>query len=560
MVKNDGARKRCAIYTRKSSEEGLEQNFNSLHAQRQACEAFIKSQAGEGWRMVKTAFDDGGYSGATMDRPALKTLLAQIKEKRIDVVVVYKVDRLTRSLADFAKIVEIFDAEGVSFVAVTQQFNTTTSMGRLTLNVLLSFAQFEREVTGERIRDKIAASKQKGMWMGGSVPLGYDLSDSRLVVNPVEAETVRLIFELYLEFKTLRSVRDELDRRAIISKQWVSKGGISHGGFRFGRGALYHLLANPIYVGEIRHKKVTYPVQHEPIIERAKWQRIQDMLNQKAAHPRGRAIKRTTGLLMGRLFDESGEPLYSCWAKKRQLRYRYFVSRKLVRGSSKPEDRGWRLPAGRTEEAVTVAALQILSDRGALASTLKTWGLSASELKQAFEAIDSKVKSFRQIGTMEESETIIERVELKRDGMQISLNLGAMLRPDQLPHGGATLRMTRVVPMQLRRRGVETRLVIPGEAVTASRTDTTLLRALARGHQWFGDLASGRAASTKQIADRVGLSDSYVRHVVPLGLLAPAIVESICVGRQSASLSAERLKDHASLPIDWDAQQRLLSD
>jgi site-specific DNA recombinase len=207
MAKNDGAPRRCAIYTRKSSEEGLEQNFNSLRAQRQACEAYVKSQAGEAWRLVKTEFDDGGFSGATMDRPALKALLDHIKEKRIDVVVVYKVDRLTRSLADFAKIVEIFDAEGVSFVAVTQQFNTTTSMGRLTLNVLLSFAQFEREVTGERIRDKIAASKQKGMWMGGSVPLGYDLSDHRLVVNAAEAETVRLIFQLYLERKTLSGQR-----------------------------------------------------------------------------------------------------------------------------------------------------------------------------------------------------------------------------------------------------------------------------------------------------------------------------------------------------------------
>ena len=557
MAKNDCTPKRCAIYTRKSSEEGLEQNFNSLHAQRQACEAFIKSQAGEGWRMVKTAFDDGGFSGATMDRPALKTLLAHIKEKRIDVVVVYKVDRLTRSLADFAKIVEIFDAEGVSFVAVTQQFNTTTSMGRLTLNVLLSFAQFEREVTGERIRDKIAASKQKGMWMGGGLPLGYDLSDRRLVVNPAEAETVRLIFQLYLELKTLRRVRNELDRRSIVSKRWVSKGGVRHGGFRFHRGALYHLLANPIYVGEIRHKKVTYPGQHEPIIERAKWQRVQEVLNQRAAHPRGGSITKTTGLLMGRLFDENGELLYSCWAKKGQLRYRYFVSRKLVRGSNKPEDRGWCLPAGRTEEAVTAAALQILSDRGALASTLKNWGLSASELKQAIEAIDSKVKSFEQVRTMEESETIIERVELKRDGMQITLNLGAML--PQFPHGGATLRMTRLVPMQLRRRGVETRLVIPGEAVTATRTDPALLRALARGYNWFCELTSGRAVSTKQIADREGLSDSYVRHVVPLGLLAPAIVESICVGRQSVSLSAERLKDHASFPIAWDAQQQLLS-
>jgi site-specific DNA recombinase len=558
MVKNDGARKRCAIYTRKSSEEGLEQNFNSLHAQRQACEAFIKSQAGEGWRMVKTAFDDGGYSGATMDRPALKTLLAQIKEKRIDVVVVYKVDRLTRSLADFAKIVEIFDAEGVSFVAVTQQFNTTTSLGRLTLNVLLSFAQFEREVTGERIRDKIAASKQKGMWMGGGLPLGYDLSDRRLVVNPAEAETVRLIFQLYLELKTLRRVRNELDRRSIVSKQWVSRGRVRHGGFPFGRGALYHLLANPIYVGEIRHKSISYPGQHEAIVERATWLRVQEMLSKKAAHPRGRTVRKSAGLLMGKLFDENGEPLYSCWAKKGQRRYRYFVSKRLVRGTAKPDDRGWRLPAERTELAVAVGMRQILSDRGALASTLKACGFAAGELKQAIEAIDAKVN--RQIETTEDTSTLIERVKLKRDSMQITLNLRALLPAERFPAGGTNLRMTRLVLLQLKRRGVETRLVLPGETVAAPRTDPALLRALARGYHWFGELAAGTAVPTRQIAAREGVSDSYVRHLVPLALLAPAIVECICAGRQSVCLSAERLKTQAGLPIEWDAQQRLLAD
>ncbi len=558
MVKNDGARKRCAIYTRKSSEEGLEQNFNSLHAQRQACEAFIKSQAGEGWRMVKTAFDDGGYSGATMDRPALKTLLAQIKEKRIDVVVVYKVDRLTRSLADFAKIVEIFDAEGVSIVAVTQQFNTTTSLGRLTLNVLLSFAQFEREVTGERIRDKIAASKQKGMWMGGGLPLGYDLSDRRLVVNPAEAETVRLIFQLYLELKTLRRVRNELDRRSIVSKQWVSRGRVRHGGFPFGRGALYHLLANPIYVGEIRHKSISYPGQHEAIVERATWLRVQEMLSKKAAHPRGRTVRKSAGLLMGKLFDENGEPLYSCWAKKGQRRYRYFVSKRLVRGTAKPDDRGWRLPAERTELAVAVGMRQILSDRGALASTLKACGFAAGELKQAIEAIDAKVN--RQIETTEDTSTLIERVKLKRDSMQITLNLRALLPAERFPAGGTNLRMTRLVLLQLKRRGVETRLVLPGETVAAPRTDPALLRALARGYHWFGELAAGTAVPTRQIAAREGVSDSYVRHLVPLALLAPAIVECICAGRQSVCLSAERLKTQAGLPIEWDAQQRLLAD
>ena len=561
MAQTDNTSKRCTIYTRKSSEEGLEQNFNSLHAQRHACEAFVKSQAGEGWRLVKTAYDDGGFSGATMERPALKTLLAHVKEKRIDVVVVYKVDGLTRSLADFAKIVEIFDAHGVSFVAVTQQFNTTTSMGRLTLNVLLSFAQFEREVTGERIRDKIAASKQKGMWMGGTVPLGYDVRDRRLVVNAKEAETVRLIFRLYVELRSVRQVRNELDRRLIVSKKRVSKAGARSGGVRFSRGALYQMLANPIYVGEIRHKRVSHPGQHEPIIERSMWQRVQEMLKERAARQRGGASRRTPGFLVGKLFDENGEPLYACWAKKGDRRYRYFVSRKLIRGADKTDDRGWRLPAEETEQAVMTAARQMLSDRGALASTLKACGLAAAELKHALEVVDGKAKSFEEIGSIDAAGTIIERVELSRDGMKITLNLRALLLPTEpISEGGANLRMTRVEPMQMKRRGVETRLVIPGEAVTVSRSDPALLRALARGYQWFAELASGRAASTRQIAAREGLSHSYVRHTVPLGLLAPSAIEAICAGRQSATLSAERLKDHAHLPIEWDAQQRILSE
>ena len=237
--------RRCAIYTRKSSEEGLEQDFNSLHAQREACEAFVRSQAGEGWRLIQTAYDDGGFSGGTMERPALQRLLADIRERLVDVVVVYKVDRLTRSLADFAKMVELFDAHGVSFVAVTQQFNTTTSMGRLTLNVLLSFAQFEREVTGERIRDKIAASKRKGMWMGGVPPLGYDVRERRLVVNPAEAETVRGIFRRYLELGCVRLLKNDLDRGGIVSKVRIAKSGTRSGGKPFSRGALYALLCQP---------------------------------------------------------------------------------------------------------------------------------------------------------------------------------------------------------------------------------------------------------------------------------------------------------------------------
>src|SRR5215472_15450409 len=263
--------RRCAVYTRKSSEEGLEQNFNSLHAQREACEAFIKSQASEGWRLVKTHYDDGGLSGGSMARPALQRLLGDIRQGLIEVVAVYKVDRLTRSLTDFAKIVELFDANHVSFVAVTQQFNTTSSMGRLTLNVLLSFAQYEREVAGERIRDKIAASKAKGLWMGGVVPLGYDLRARRLIVNQAEAELVRLIFRRYAELGSVALLKAELDRTGIVSKRREGARGALSGGKRFSRGALYLMLQNRLYRGEVAHKGQIYPGRHEAIVHPGLW-------------------------------------------------------------------------------------------------------------------------------------------------------------------------------------------------------------------------------------------------------------------------------------------------
>jgi DNA invertase Pin-like site-specific DNA recombinase len=278
MPRGDATRKRCAIYTRKSSEEGLEQEFNSLAAQREACEAFIRSQQHEGWALGRTRYDDGGFSGGNMERPALQGLLAEIRARRIDIVVVYKVDRLTRSLADFARLVEIFDAEAVSFVSVTQQFNTTSSMGRLTLNVLLSFAQFEREVTGERIRDKIASSKKKGMWMGDNVPLGYDASKRTLVVNPAEAETVRCIFDLYRELGCVRRVKEEADRRGLRTKCSTLANGTTRGGRPFSRGHLYGLLSNPIYTGQIAHKSELYPGQHPALIANETWSAVRDRL------------------------------------------------------------------------------------------------------------------------------------------------------------------------------------------------------------------------------------------------------------------------------------------
>jgi site-specific DNA recombinase len=326
-------------------EEGLDQDFNSLQAQREACEAFIRSQAGEGWRVIKTAYDDGGLSGGTMERPALKRLLADIRSGQIDTVVVYKVDRLTRSLSDFAKIVDEFEGHGVAFVSVTQQFNTSTSMGRLTLNVLLSFAQFERELTGERIRDKIAASKGKGLWMGGVPPLGYDVSDRQLVVNPAEAGTVKFIYERHLALGSVRLLKHELDDRGITSKVRMSRKGSKCGGSSFSRGALYELLANPIYIGEVRHRKERYPGRHPAILKRELWEKVQQQLRERAARGGKRRTMAPTSPLAGKLFDENSHPLYAQGAARRGRRYRYYVSRELVRGSAAEVRGGWRIAA-----------------------------------------------------------------------------------------------------------------------------------------------------------------------------------------------------------------------
>src|ERR1019366_8969685 len=356
--------RRCVIYTRKSSEEGLGQDFNSLHAQREACEAFIRSQAGEGWKLIKTAYDDGGFSGGSMERPALQLLMSHIREGSIDVVVVYKVDRLTRSLADFARMVELFDAQDISFVAVTQQFNTTTSMGRLTLNVLLSFAQFEREVIGERIRDKVAASKRKGIWMGGSVPIGYDVRDRKLLVNESEVKTVQHIFERYLELCSVRLLKKDLDSRGIVSASRVSRKGNTRGSKPFSRGALYNVLSNPIYVGEIRHRNERHPGQHEAVVSRDLWERVQQQLRSRAVRQgEGRKTEAPRSPLAGKLFDESGEPLYVQGAAKGQRRYRYYVSRRLVRGESKGAEQAWRISAPEIEQTISAAAREILGDR-----------------------------------------------------------------------------------------------------------------------------------------------------------------------------------------------------
>ncbi|MGE0776311.1 MAG: recombinase family protein, partial [Sphingomonadaceae bacterium] len=300
---------RCAVYTRKSTEDGLDQAFNSLDAQREACAAYIVSQRHEGWTLIPDSYDDGGFSGGNMERPGLKRLLADVAAKKVDVIVIYKVDRLTRSLADFAKIVDVLDAAKASFVSITQSFNTTTSMGRLTLNMLLSFAQFEREVTGERIRDKIAASKKKGLWMGGPVPLGYEVRDRKLVVSENEAKRVRHIMQRYLELSSVRELIEELRREGHVTKIQQRVSGPHRGGIPFQRGTLFHLLKNRIYLGEIVHKGVAHPGEHPAIVDRALWNSVQDALAGRSSGSARRRNVQHPSVLTTKVFDGHDRPM-----------------------------------------------------------------------------------------------------------------------------------------------------------------------------------------------------------------------------------------------------------
>lgn len=521
---------RCAVYTRKSSEDGLEQEFNSLDAQREACEAFIRSQKGEGWKLIETAYDDGGISGGTMERPALQRLLADIALGKVDIIVVYKVDRLTRSLADFAKMVEVFDAHGVSFVAVTQQFNTTTSMGRLTLNILLSFAQFEREVTGERIRDKIAASKKKGMWMGGNLPIGYDVKNRELVINPAEAEVVRHIFQRYLELDSVRLLQEDLERRGVRAKS----------GRVFYRGALYALLANPIYIGEIRHKTERYPGRHEAIIDRTLWDEVQKHLKDNGPGPRYERTKADPSPLAGKLFDEAGEPLTPSHAVKGARRYRYYISRSLITG--RDTSAGWRIPAHDIEKAIADSIRTFLASPGTLtkaAYDAQVQPRSIPELLRAASAWKGDIFP------------LVERVSLAAEILTIAVNLRAL--STTLDHV-----VTVHVPMHIKRRGVEMRLVIPGQRRETAKADPALLKAIARGYAWFDELASGRSTSAAEIAKREGVSDRYVSHLLPLAFLAPNIVEAIVAGQHPADLSTKTLTERVDLPLSWDDQRSRL--
>jgi site-specific DNA recombinase len=514
--------RRCAIYTRKSSDEGLEQHFNSLDAQRESCEAYILSQAGEGWTGLPGRYDDGGFSGGSMERPGLQQLLTDIGRGLVDVVVVYKIDRLTRSLTDFARIVERFDAKQVSFVSVTQAFNTTSSMGRLTLNVLLSFAQFEREVTGERIRDKIAASKAKGLWMGGLAPLGYDLPTNGtrvLRVNETEAAAVRHIFERYLALGSVHRLLEDLQRDGIRSKQRVSAKGVATGDQPFSRGAMFHLLQNRVYVGEIVHKGQCYPGQHAGIVDAAMFERVHAKLVRQLA-------KRTTRIrqsspLAGKLFDAHGNRLTPTHSKNpRGETYRYYVPTRLQQGQRSDGDRK-RFPARRVDALINATLMRISAQFVDPLECLVRAELSAHSLELVLPA-----------------------------RMQASVR-AALGNAEWVSAEDGNLELIRwSIPSVLQPRGGRAK-VLPVESHAPNR-DPVLIHGLRAAHRLVERDRSG-LPNVEEIPQ-----SRYAVRLMRLAFLSPRIQRDILAGRQPANLRLEDLV-RAPLPLCWSAQERMIS-
>jgi DNA invertase Pin-like site-specific DNA recombinase len=579
---------RCAIYTRKSSEEGLEQDFNSLQAQREACEAYVTSQRHEGWKALSTAYDDGAYSGGTMERPALKQLLADVGAGKVDIVVVYKVDRLTRSLMDFAKIVEIFDRQNVSFVSVTQAFNTTSSMGRLTLNVLLSFAQFEREVTGERIRDKIAASKKKGLWMGGFVPLGYRPEQRTLAIHNKEAEIVRAIFKLYCETGSVAKVEAELVHRGIRRpKSKAITSGRTYGGREFTRGEIYKLLSNPVYVGEIGHKGQRFDGQHPAIIDPKTWALARMRL---ATNTHARNIQlgaKDPSLLAGLLFDDTGTRLTPTHTNRQGKRYRYYAkpsSQPHGRGRPREADRGWRIPAPEIEKATVNLLVKQFTDQqwvlktcGGSDGTIRAGRVVIAKAKDLAGRLRSESRGpLRELLLM-----LLARVTLSVSEVRVEIrrkDLAAVLGNVEVAHdGGITTAdwqdldaetgdgagdqtaITVVLPIKLRRRGLETKLVLDGPGgEKPGEPDPALVKMIANAHQWWEDLVSGRFPTMRALAQAYNKDERYVARVIPLAFLAPAIVDTILTGRHPIEMTAQELITLQEVPAAWASQVSLL--
>jgi DNA invertase Pin-like site-specific DNA recombinase len=555
---------RCAIYTRKSSEEGLEQEFNSLDAQREACEAYIRSQRDEGWTLLPAHYDDGGLSGGSMNRPALQRLLADVASGRVDLVVVYKVDRLTRSLSDFAKIVEVFDSHGASFVSVTQQFNTTTSMGRLTLNMLLSFAQFEREVTGERIRDKIAASKRKGMWMGGSIPLGYEVRDRKLIVHQAEAALVRRIYQVYLDLGTVRLAQQHLAAEGITGK----------GGRALERGALFHLLQNRLYRGEIAHRGQVYTGEHEAIVDGSLWEVVQQRLAQGRVDRRSGASASHPSLLAGLLTDPTGEPMVPTHANKAGRRYRYYVSSRLLTGLREEHADGLRVPAAALERVVAGRVIRLLSDGPELLGAMRSARILPTEGAQqrsVLVAAQNLVRRWQQQGNMVQRETLLAlgaQIAVQRHEMTIHLSPQRLLTVlsgkasqaasasnDEADGDLPSITITEAVA--LRRTGREMALLV-GSTVAADQSDPSLVRLVAKAWALREALVLSSAQSLTAFAAAQGISQSYATRLVRLAWLAPDIIGAILGGRQPTNLSASRMMRDTRIPTDWQEQRQAL--
>ena len=542
---------RCAIYTRKSSEEGLDQDFNSLDAQYESCAAYIASQRQEGWKLVSERFDDGGISGGTLERPSLKRLMAEIDAGRIAMVVVYKIDRLTRSLADFVRLVERLDAKGCSFVSVTQAFNTSSSMGRLTLNVLLSFAQFEREVTAERIRDKIAASKKKGLWMGGSLPLGYDRHADpmrrELVVNSSEADVVRRLFCLYDLTPNLRSIEQEAAALGLNPKGKAGEDASITRTRRFSRGQLHYLLTNPTYLGRIRHHEHDYPGLHPAIVDQALWDSVQAKLQSTGARPRGPSQALSPHrCLTGKLHDETGDVLTPSHTVRRGRTYGYYISHRLIRHGT--DANGWRLPAAELEATLRgIIAAHLTGAARQLAILATPDATDAADIGLAMGSLCQRITNQPNlIATVLDGATLHrERMSVRLDRQAVAVTLGVR----QADLAGDLTRFDH--PITLRRRGVETRIVA-GDFQRAP--DPVLIRTLAAARSWAAALRSG--ISLAALAVQTGQSEPHLRKRLPLAFLSPRLLTAILEGKQPADLSLAKLIA-SELPLDWAEQERL---
>lgn len=541
---------RCAIYTRKSTDEGLDQDFNSLEAQRESCAAYCMSQTHEGWEALSNRYDDGGFSGGSLDRPAMQSIMRDIEKGLIDIVVVYKVDRLTRSLADFAKLVEIFDKHKVSFVSVTQAFNTTSSMGRLTLNVLLSFAQFEREVTAERIRDKFRASKEKGMWMGGKPPLGYDIDHRKLVINEAEADTVRDIFKTYLEVRSVIKLRHDLKRRKLRSKNWVTQKGITSGGNDFTRGALYTLLQNPIYIGRIRHKDLIHKGQHQAIIDLDLWQQAQDLLTANGFDNRSKKNAKSPCLLANLLIYEDGRPFTSRHTKTAGVRTHYYVHPACT------------LPAYEIDGFATTELVCLLKRQRELCEIInidspdimQTVGVRSLECAADLNTQPRRDLVLRVINKIIIFEKQIS-IEINRQGLRDLLVPAAEGQLVTADHTDPPHIITK--SFQLKRCGNGKKLII-GQIKDDEkpRADPSLVKAIARAHAWLEDLKTG--LSYKEIASRDGIDDRLIARTIRLAFLAPDITMAILTGKEPAGLTSQKLIRIPKLPSDWNAQREVL--